>query len=851
MSLRLILLGALTVALTAAAHAAPDALTLLRHGRYAEARQAYERLLVQQPAVAAIGIARCHEAVGSIEEAVRALADGAKREPKSAGLHAEWAALEFERGRYDSAKVHVDAALRADPDQPQARWWLAELHRVAGRIDDANQAYGWLISYYNAQQDSLADPETYRWIGRGAAQYARWNRNSGQFHFLVNTLYPEAVTRDSTYWPAHLESALLFIEKYNRPDAQDELRAALATNPNAAEAHAARALIALQEFDLDSARVAIDRALAINPRLIRAFQLRADVAMLTSGARAAQPALERARELNPVDEETLGRLAAIYGVIDGLREGASPRMAALIGEVEKRNPHCGVFYASMAASLDLLQLLPDAAHYNELAQHRMPQLVDVPGHMGMLAMRLGDETRARELLQQAFEIDPYNVRVGNSLKVLDLLQNYGTIETPHFAVRFDRSRDSLLAAQAGRWLEDQVYPEITKIFGYAPPGRTPIEIFSSHGGTSAHGWFSTRMVGLPALGPVAASTGKMVGLVSPVEGVDYGWARVMKHEFVHVVNLQQTGFRIPRWYTEGLATAYEGSGVPQSWKAALARRVAADSLFDLENINLGFMRPSSGEDWTLAYYQAQLYVSYMTRTYGPEAPGKLIAAYGKGLDTGAALQSSFGVTRQAFEAGYRRFLAALVRGAAPRGDSLVALARLTNRALAAKDYAEVERLATLGRQRYPWDADWDGGLAVAYRETHRPDSLARVLERRAENDPNDASVRTELARLAADRSDMNAAGRWALEAIQVNVMDPEMHGLLAQSLTRRGRHADAIEEYAAAVQLQPSQMKWRVGEARACVAAGRPARARELLNEVLARDPKHAEARQLLDSIGH
>ena len=97
---------------------------------------------------------------------------------------------------------------------------------------------------------------------------------------------------------------------------------------------------------------------------------------------------------------------------------------------------------------------------------------------------------------------------------------------------------------------------------------------------------------------------------------------------------------------------------------------------------------------------------------------------------------------------------------------------------------------------------------------------------------------------------MDAAGRWALEAIQVNVMDPEMHGLLAQSLTHRGRHADAIEEYSAAVQLQPNQMKWRVGEARACVAAGRPARARELLNGVLARDPKNGEARQLLDSIG-
>src|SRR5262245_60600523 len=66
--LRLLLLGALTIAWAAAVHAAPDALTLLRHGRYSEAREAYERLTAQQPAVAAIGIARCQEAVGSLEE---------------------------------------------------------------------------------------------------------------------------------------------------------------------------------------------------------------------------------------------------------------------------------------------------------------------------------------------------------------------------------------------------------------------------------------------------------------------------------------------------------------------------------------------------------------------------------------------------------------------------------------------------------------------------------------------------------------------------------------------------------------------------------------------------------------
>jgi tetratricopeptide (TPR) repeat protein len=799
--------GAVLVGQAGARPDAAQALALLRHGRYAEARQSYERLAAQDPVTAAIGLARCDDAVGALDGAIRSLSAAAKGHPRAADLHAEWAALEFERGAYDSAQVHVDEALRDDPDQPQARYWQAELHRVAGRLDRANEAYGWLIAYYNARQDSLSDPEAFRWIGLGAAQYARWNRNSAQFHFLIETLYPDALARDSTFWRAHLEEALLFIEKYNRPDGLDELRLVLAINPNAAEALAAHAWIALQAFDLDSVRVYVDRALAINPRLVRAFQLRADVEMLTSGPRAAAATLERARALDPADEETLGRLAAVYGVMDGLADGAGRRMGAVRSEAERRNPHCGAFFASLARSLDLMQLVPEAAHYDEEARRRMPQLLDVPGHLGMLALRLAEEDRARDLLKEAFEIDPYNVRVNNSLKVLDLLRDYGRLETPHFTVRFDRGRDSLLASYASRWLEQEVYPEVTRDFGYTPGGRTLVEIFSGHGGTSGHSWFSARMIGLPFVGTVGASTGKMIGLSSPANGASYNWGRVLKHEFVHVVNLQQTNFRIPRWYTEGLAVAHEGSGTSLVWQAVLVHRVAADSLFDLNTINLGFLRPSSGEDWALAYYQAQLYVSYMTQTYGSDAPLRMIAAYSDHLDTRAALKRSFGVTQEAFEAEYRRYLKDVAKGITARGPA-----------------PSVVNL--------------------------KSDSLVRVLERRAAEDSNDGSVLVRLARLAADRDDLDDAGRWASEAIHVNVMDPEMHGLLGRSLAHRERHAEAIDEYAAAAQLQPDKSAWRIAEARECVAAGRAARARELLSEVLARDPHDADARKLFDTLG-
>ena len=719
---------------------------LFLSGRYDEARIAYAQLAPRTPALSAIGVARCQEAVGALTDALATLAKIDPRDPGAPAVAAERARLELERGGWDAAQAQVDAALGRDPDQPLARWILAELHRVHGRLDEANDGYRWFVRYYNAHQDSLADPETMRWIGLAAAHYARWNRNSGQFHFLVNTLYPDALKLDKAYWPANYEAARLFIEKYNRATATSELDAALAINPRAAEVHAARAMIALQEFELDSATTAVDRALAINPRLVLAHQLRADVIMLASGPAAAIPVLEHARTLDPMNEETLGRLAAMYGAADGRVDSAGTRMGAVMAEVEKRNPRCGAFFASMASSLDLLQRLTEAARYYEEARRRMPQLVAVPGQLGLVQLRLGDETRGRVSLDDAFKADPFNKRVKNSIDVLEVLNGYATLETAHFVLRYDR-RDSVLARHASDWLESDVYPDVVKTFGYAPPAKTLLEIFRDHGGKSGHSWFSSRLVGMPYIGTVGGCPGRMFAIASPNEpGIRFNWARVLKHEFVHVVNLAQTDFSIPRWFTEGLAVANEGAGKPREWSSILARRAAADRLFDLETIQRGFTRPSSGDDWALAYCQAELYVRYMTEAYGKDGPRKMIAAYGEHLATGPAIKKAFGVSREAFEKGYR-------------------------------DY--VKRIAPP-------------------RTTTPETESVTALEKKARDNPKDAGVLARLAKANFDLGRRNEAREWASKALAIEPKNGLAVSIVAQGLIAQGDKAGALELLSAA-----------------------------------------------------
>jgi len=699
-------------------------------GKYAEAIDAYHKLAEHAPRAGALGEARATAAVGEYAKAAelldKALAvKDAKQEKeasrvKDSDLHAELARLAFDRGDYPACDREFEAALAEAPDHLQARWIAAERLRVAGKLDEALKGYQWFVDYYN--RHDVESPEDLHTIGLAAAQFARWKRLSEQFTFLVNELYPGALEVDEEYWPAHYEAGLLFLEKFNEAEANRAFKAALAINPSAAEVYAAIARLALQNFDIDTARRALEQAKELNPNLFEAHLYRADVELATFETQAAITTLERALKINPVDERALGRLASAYLGLDGWPEKKpDTRFQKLAAEVNARNPHAGDFYFALGSTLDLTRRYPAAAHFYQQAVERMPELIETRAALGMTQMRLGDETSARKQLDESFATDPFNVRVSNTLKVLEVLDTYAVLETEHFVIKFDRGRDEILATYAAKYLEEQVYPALTKQFAFVPPGKSLFEIFHRARNTSGHGWFSARMVGLPSIGTVGACAGKMVAMASPNDMPQkFNWARVLKHEFVHVLNLQQTNFNIPHWYTEALAVENEGYPRPQQWNEMLAERVPKGQMYNLDNLNVTFVRPGSSENWSMAYCQAQLYAQYMLKTYGPDALARLLAAYADNLDTRAALLRAFQVKQEDFERGYLEFVKAIVaelqtgeksgeelsfarltRAQQEKPDDTDLMARLGLAHLERKDYPEARKLARAALDKAP------------------------------------------------------------------------------------------------------------------------------------------------------
>ncbi|MBS0266951.1 MAG: tetratricopeptide repeat protein, partial [Planctomycetes bacterium] len=649
-----------------------------QRGRIPEALELYDKLgeAGLEPGRVAIGKSRCLEFRGEWKEATEVLEQAASADDDPA-LLARLAEIYLAQGRFDVAEQRLKRALELDATLPAVKLIEADLLAAQGKLQQANTAYHWFVRYYNQEQPE--DSETLILVARGASQYARWNSVPQIFDFVVNTLCTDAQAKDANCWQARLISGMLLLEKFNRAQAIPELKQALAINPHAAEIHAALALAALQDRNLAEAGSHLQRALERNPKHPFVLRLAADIALADGRLDVARQTLVQALDINSRDQTVLGRLAACHvledGIptdaeldqlfahledIDNLPEKSLSRFGTLLAGTAKWNPHPGPFLAAAAEQFLGRSKFEIAERCYRQAVLSMPQLAGPKAELGLLYMRTGNIAEAQKLLDQAYAADPYHVRVSNMRKVLKVLSGYEVITTEHFVIRVDSQVDRVLGKYMAEYLES-IYPVLVEQFGFEPPEKTQFEIYNKGKGQSAHQWFSARMVGLPWIQTIGASTGRIVAMASPT-GVErpFNWARVVKHEFVHILTLQQTAFNIPHWYTEALAVMSEGGSRPEEFRRVLIERFGRGELMNLDTINLGFARPKTPDDWTLAYCQAQLYAEYMIEKFGPSKPKELLMAYCDNQSTEQAIPRVFGVSKAVFEQGYRDYVETII-----------------------------------------------------------------------------------------------------------------------------------------------------------------------------------------------
>jgi tetratricopeptide (TPR) repeat protein len=838
----------------------------LLRGNYEEARKGFEDLAKAdeklQP-ITAVGLAQIHRLSGEYDQAMAVLDAAKKAAPQNADLLAARADLLYELGRWDDAEKDADDAISKQEYQLLARWTKARILRERGKLTEADGMFRSVVRYYTKRSnddDDITDAEELLVVAQCGAENARWHNLSKQFSFILNEVIADALKGDKDYWPAELLAGQMLLEKYNRPDAIDAFNKANKLNPKAADPFVGLGEAALVKFDLKEAEGYADQALKQNPKHPGALRLKADIQILAGDFPAAEKLLATAQSVNPRDSATLGRLAALYWMTQ-----RKPQFEAMVKDVESFDAKPGSFYHELAAVLEERKQYTKAEEFYKKAAELRPNLAGPRTGLGMLQMRMGNEPEARKLLDAAFKLDPFNVKVSNSRKVLDHLDKYETIQTAHYELRFDPKTDKVLAAFLAEFLED-THAMLKKQFsGYEPPSRVLIEVFSTHE------MFSGRTVGVPDLHTIGACTGKVVAMASPrAKGVakPFNWGRVMRHELTHIFNLAQTEFQCPHWLTEGLAVRNENMNRPQSWSQILRDRFAANDLLNLDTIMLGFVRPRSPEEWTLAYCQSQLYVDYVVAAHGEAAIGKLLDGYKTSADNATVLKTALGVDKAAFEAGYRKHVEQVVAGLRSTGkakppemaltfDELTAAveknpndlqlkARLAEASFRRNMVGEAKKLAdeVLGKEAtHPLASTVRAKLLLRAGDD---DGAKAALQNALKGAPDDPKLLMLVARMHLDAKDYASAAQVLEQGRKVAPLDGDWLEQLARVYKASGDKNKLIPVLREWTSQDPDELDGRIQLAKLFVEVGQPAEAEPIARDAIQIDVMSEPARAIL-----
>jgi tetratricopeptide (TPR) repeat protein len=379
--------------------------------------------------------------------------------------------------------------------------------------------------------------------------------------------------------------------------------------------------------------------------------------------------------------------------------------------------------------------------------------------------------------------------------------------------------------------------------------------------------FSGRVVALPDLHTIGASTGRIVAMVSPY-GKEirrpFNWARVLRHELVHIFNLEQTHFQCPHWFTEGLAVNSEGFPRPQSWNQLLKQRVPAGELMNLDTIDLGFIRPRSPLDWSMAYCQSQLYVDFLREKYGAGAIGQMLAAYSEGLDTAQAINKVCQVDKKTFEQGYRQYLAEIVKtlhGRTPgkpmtygqlqraheaEPNNLEVSARLAEQFFIRRDYTEANKLVKEVLAKKSNDGLASYVKARLLHNAGEDEEAKKILEAALDKESPEPKVLQALGALYFEARDFDRAAEIYELAHKAEPYESRWLEELVKVHKQTGDTARRIEALIKLVPTDADQLENRKLLAQLLVKAERYAEAERFAREALEIDVRDVEAQDFL-----
>jgi cellulose synthase operon protein C len=634
---------------------------------------------------------------------------------------------------------------------------------------------------------------------------------------------------------------MLLHERFNDAEAADLFREALTKDPSNAEAYIGLASVSAESFNGKATEFAA-KAIELDPKLAEAHELLADLALANDDRELTVAEADKAIALENDAMDAMAIHAALELIAD-----RSPD--AWLAKINTINPQYGEGYARIAHQLELHYRYQDAVTYYRKAVAADPRLWAAHSALGIELMRLGQEQEPYKELQLSYENGYRNAATVNSLRLLDSYKNFVTTRDATTVLRLHKSESDLLRPYIQAELHT-ILATYEKKYRMQLGGAVQVEVYPDHED------FAVRTMGMPGLGALGVTFGQVVAMDSPSarKPGDFNWGATLWHEMSHVFILTATNFRVPRWFTEGLAVHEEGEHSAE-WKNQPTPDVLAairdKKLLPVAKLDRGFVYPQYPTQVFVSYFQAGSICDFVGAKWNEDKLLDMVHSYAQLKTTPQVIQQDLGLTPDEFDKQYLAWINQKYGSEAAHFDMWREKLKALVEAMKQKQFDTVLQQGPSVVAMYPeyvgdasvyeliadsakekGDAKTESAILTAYR--NEGGQMPELLKRLAALE-GAAGQRTEAAS--------------TLERLNYiyPVKDEELHRKLGDLLYAEKRYAGAIREFGAVVASNPvDKAGAEFNLAQAYLAAGQRDKAQESVLAALETAPGYRPAQKLL-----
>jgi len=589
----------------------------------------------------------------------------------------------------------------------------------------------------------------------------------------------------------------LFFERFNNEEAHGLFEEALKLDEKNAQAYLGISRVESEGFSKHAVEAA-QKAADLDPKLYQAHEQLAYLALEDNDEATAAKEADKALAIS---NEALDGMA-IHLAIDSLHDNPNSPWG---DRILKINPAYGEAWSTTGHFFVINRRYDEGIKVYRRALELNPRLWEARSQLGLNLMRLGNDTEARQQLEECYNANYKSYETVNSLRLLDKYKDFITYKTPTMVLRLDKKEADLLRPYVESEIERNM-AAYEKKYQMKLASPLQVEVYPDHPD------FEVRTAGMPGLGGILGVTFDTVIAMDSPSGRPPGsfhWASTLRHEMSHAYILEATHSRVPRWFTEGLAV-YEETAAAPDWGDRLdpeaIHAIQHKLLLPVAELDRGFIRPSYPSQVIVSYFQGGKICSYIAEKYGYSKLLDMVHAFAKLESTPDVFQHVLNISTTDFDKEFLAWLDAQTKVTTGHFDewreklkSMVADER-------AMKYDEVIKTGNLIRDWYPDYVEVGSVyeiLADAYKAKGDKENERKQLEKYNEVGGRDPKLVERLAKLEEDAGAPKKAAA-ALDRLNyIYPEDQELHKRLGDLWLAEDNVSGAIREYQALLALKP------------------------------------------------